>query len=104
METKKTSQKNKIKNKKGQPIKKQLKTKKKIDQKIQKIQKIKNRLLFFWGPIFLYCSLVMLLLNSSHPPPIKTPTTRPPHEAPSPPDPLPGTKKEQKTKTRRPHV
>ena len=42
METKKTIPKNKIKNKKGQPIKKQLKTKKKIDQKMQKIQKIKT--------------------------------------------------------------
>ena len=53
-------------------------------------------------------TLVMLLLHSGHqpsPPSIKTPsTTRPPPEAPSPPDPLPVTQNGKKTKTRRLHV
>ena len=43
------------------------------------------------GPFFLYCSLVMLLLHSSHSshqPSFKTSATRPPPEAPSPPYPL----------------
>ena len=102
METTKTFSKNKIKNiKKGQPIKKQLKTKKKIDQKIQKKTKNKNRLLFFWGPnlsLFFSCYALAAL----QPPTInqdihhKTATTRPPPEAPSPPDPLPVTKENGK--------
>ena len=44
METTKTNPKNKIKNiKKGQPIKKQLKTEKKIDQNIQKKKSKKQK-------------------------------------------------------------
>ena len=92
METTKTIPKNKIKNiKKGQLIKKQLKSKKKIDQKIQKNTKNKNRFtLLLGGPIFslffscyALAALQPIAINhqSRHPPQDR----HPPPEAPSPP-------------------
>ena len=75
MGTTKNPKKQNKKCKKGQPIKKQLKTKKKIDQKIQKNTKNKNRFLFSWGAqsfsiFLLLCSCCTPATNhqSRHPP------------------------------------
>ena len=96
METIKNIPKNKIKNKKGQPIEKHLKTKNKIDQKKSKnTQKIRTVYSSSMGPnlsLFFSCYALAAL----QPPSIKTSTTRPPPEAPSPPVPLPVTQNGKK--------